>query len=144
MKTAQILPVLAVIAPACKPDLAEPPVKTDLGCATATRFSVAYCLQEDEEGMWYGLWDECFNLEAETSWEPAQGIVKVRTKWEPCAAGFKWVSVDYQCEVPAYTVTVQPELNYWLLCITFPPDECLAETVPNCHHFVIPGIGCDQ
>ncbi|MCC6727018.1 MAG: hypothetical protein IT258_21125 [Saprospiraceae bacterium] len=111
-------------------------------CPNATRYSVSLCIDESQAVHWFGIWDECFNLGTQTAWAPELGLIQIRSQWELCSKGFYWNSVQYQCPVPNYTWTVEQEMNYWVGNITFSPNECLAEAVPNCYAFTIYGSGC--
>lgn len=121
----------------------EPPFDP---CNNATKFSVQLCIDDVQDLMWYGLWDECFNLGCETSWTPGHGLICFRCTYPICEEGFQWKSVGHLCSIPEYTFTV--DVNYenqgafWEACITFPPDECLAETYPNCYDFLIYAANC--
>ncbi len=126
--------------------LDRPPIKkadTD-NCGNATKYSVNLCIDSNQDVYWTGLWDECFNLDTQTSWAPELGIIQIRSNWQLCKSKFQWNSVQYLCPVPEYTWGVAPELNYWVGTISFSPNECLAEAVPNCYSMVIYGMGCLQ
>lgn len=113
---------------------------------TLTEFSVAHCMDDSEFDMWYGLWEECFNNGCRTSWNPTQGRMCIECIWPILEEGFEWTSNDH-CEVPEYTWEVSTNYDpdegmYWEGKLLFPPNECLAEEVDNCHHFVILGYNC--
>lgn len=105
-------------------------------------YSVNLCIDSKQSVYWTGLWDECFNLETQTTWAPELGTIQIRSNWQLCKAGFKWNSVQYLCQVPEYTWTVTTGLSHWVGTISFQPNECLAEAVPNCYGIVIYGMGC--
>jgi hypothetical protein len=111
-------------------------------CSDAFKYNVSLCIEADESLLWAGLWDECFNLGTQTTWDPANGLIRIRSKWRLCKKGFDWRSVQYQCPVPTYDFSVEKIANYWVATIQFTPNECLAETVPNCYEFLIYGNGC--
>jgi hypothetical protein len=111
-------------------------------CSNATMYSVNLCIDSKQNVYWTGLWDECFNLGTQTTWTPELGTIQIRSNWQLCKSKFKWNSVQYLCPVPEYNWTVGTELNQWVGTISFPPNECLAEAVPNCYGMVIYGMGC--
>jgi hypothetical protein len=122
----------------------EPPYEP---CCDATKFSVQLCIDDNQNPTWYGLWDECFNLGCQTSWTPASGLICFRCIYPICENGFLWKSVKHLCEVPVpYSFSVDETYLYqgtfWEACISFEPDECLAETYPNCYNFLIYAAGC--
>ena len=112
-------------------------------CDSAQKFSAILCTDDNEEVHWEGLWEECFNLGCETSWEPALGIMCIRCLFPLCENGFRWEAVERICGVPGeYAWTVHPELNYWEGCLTFERNECLAESNPNCYKFRLFAANC--
>jgi hypothetical protein len=111
-------------------------------CGNATMYSVNLCIDNNQSVYWTGLWDECFNLGTQTTWAPELGIIQIRSNWQLCKSSFKWNSVQYLCPVPEYTWAVTTGLNQWVGTISFQPNECLAEAVPNCYGMVIYGMGC--
>ncbi|MEK7256103.1 MAG: hypothetical protein AAB316_15235 [Bacteroidota bacterium] len=130
---------------ACTTDEAETPplsLATDDPCGEATKFSLTLHQDDNENLHWTGLWDECFNLECETIWQPETGLMCIRCTFPLCENGFKWRSNEY-CEVPEnYTWEVSQQWNFWEGCLTFTPDECLAESIPNAYRFTILGYNC--
>ena len=129
----------AITFHSCKTEPDQPPTEY---CPEATKFSVNRCIDDNQHVYWTGLWDECFNLGTQTSWTPELGIITIRSTWQLCNYGFRWKEVQHLCPVPEYTWTVEPEYNYWVGTIKFPPNECLAEAIPNCYNLVIYGAGC--
>ena len=116
-------------------------------CTDPTKFSVQLCIDDNETPTWFGLWDECFNIACQTSWTPAHGFICFRCTFPICEEGFVWKSVQHICHVPdPYSFTVDQTYyglgTFWEACITFPPDECLAETFPNCYNFTIYAENC--
>jgi hypothetical protein len=136
---AAILAAAAITFHSCQAEPDQPPTEY---CTEATKFSVTLCIDDSQQVYWTGLWDECFNLGTETSWTPESGTITIRSTWQLCNYGFRWKDVQALCPVPEYTWSVQPEYNYWVATLKFPPNECLAEAIPNCYNLVIYGTGC--
>ncbi len=100
---------------------------------------IALCIADDESMAWS---DPCWNTHCQTSYEPALGILCVRCDFPLCQNDFAWLQNDW-CPVPcSYDFTTDAEYNFWTAKLTFPPDECLAEHVPNCLYFAITGETC--
>lgn len=143
-----LLCALIALFTACQPAaLDEPPAppspETHDPCNSAWKFSLALEIDDNEDLTWHGYASECFNEACETSWEPALGIICVRCSFPLCQNGFQWRDNRYGCDIPnPYTWTVTKEHNYWQGCITFEPDECLAESIPNFYDLTIYGYGC--
>ena len=122
----------------------EPPYEP---CFESTKFSVQLCIDDNQDLTWFGLWDECFNLGCQTSWTPAQGLISFRCTYPICQDGFKWEKVQHICEVPEpYTFSVDQTYfglgAFWEAHIAFEPNECLAETYPNCYNFQLYAANC--
>lgn len=105
-------------------------------CGPEHSFDAVLCIDDNEELSWHTPWSECFEQFVETSWEPALGIMQLNSQIPICENYFEFHRVKRICNVPTpYSWEVEPTHNFYTCTLTFEPDECLAETIPNCYIF---------
>jgi hypothetical protein len=103
--------------------------------------ALALCIDDNENLTWSNA---CWNKHCQTSFEPASGTLCVRCDFPLCQNQFRWTGND-SCPVPCnYQFSTEPEYNFWTAKLQFEPNECLAESIPNCLYFTITGEFCQD
>ncbi len=108
-------------------------------CGGQHTVKATICLDDNYNPFWVSLWDVCLKLHTQISWEPATGLVVIRSSVPLCGQYFEWHHNTY-CDVPDYewhveTTYAPGEGQFWEGYLTFPPDECLAEAYLACSYF---------
>ncbi|MEZ4961964.1 MAG: hypothetical protein R2830_19205 [Saprospiraceae bacterium] len=112
---------------------------TDGLCSPCNTISASICIDDNDNPFWASPWDMCLNLHTQISWEPALGHIVIRSSVPLCGSFFEW-RWNTLCNVPEYQwhvdATYGPQQGqFWEGHLTFPPDECLAESYLQCCYF---------